>query len=90
MKENILLKESKNRRGCKKSPDRKKAIRIRILVNFNFQNVLIWLKNLISFDFSVFLSLFATNKLRLSTYQRTPSGNLKKPLEGFFSSVCPF
>ena len=37
----------------------------------------ILLKNLILFDFSSFLCLFATNKRHLSTYPRTPSGNLQ-------------
>ena len=43
------------------------------------QNYLILFSSLIKFDFSLFLCLFATNKLRLSTYTCTPSGNLTTP-----------
>ena len=42
------------------------------------------MKNLILFDFSVFLSLFATNKLHLSLYTHTASGKLLR------GSACSF
>ena len=55
-----------------------------------FKNILIWLKNLTSFDFSRFLSLFATNKLRLSLYTYTASGNPRQAVAQFVRSESFF
>ena len=53
------------------------------------------MKNLILFDFSSFLCLFATNKRHLSTYHRTPSGRHKglehmRPMLAKFPHSCLF
>ena len=44
------------------------------------------LKNRIEYDSSLYLSLFATNKLHLSTYPRTPSGNPRQAVVQFVRS----
>ena len=42
--------------------------------------------NLIRLSFSLSLCLFATNKLRLSAYPRTPSGNPRQAVAQFVRS----
>ena len=54
------------------------------------KSIFVRLKNLTSFDFSKFLSLFATNKLRISTYHRTPSGNPRQAVAQFVRSEAFF
>ena len=52
------------------------------MVGLKNQNFIVLLKNLILFDFPLFLNLFAMNKLRLSLYTHTASGNPTKPVYG--------
>ena len=48
------------------------------MVGLKNQNFIVLLKNLILFDFPLFLNLFAMNKLRLSLYTHTASGTPTK------------
>ncbi len=67
-------------RECKKSPDRKKATIIKNIRLFYLVKILV--ENLISFNFLYWQAFLLRNKLRLSTYTRTPSGNPTKPING--------
>ena len=58
-----------NKKGCKKTPDRKKAIKIKNTNVITINEFGIFVEKSYFYTIFLFLSLFATNKLRLSASQ---------------------